>query len=236
VDTACRPQGPGVSIGLAVCSARTTISSDPQNTPSQTRNPAQTQTASHHAPLGPDHLIALAEGQKRSRKIRRAVSVANAHACLLGICGAVTLLFAIFGDYVALVLGIAFCFLAWNEIRGGKQLSRFDPQGAMRLAFNQLGFGTVIVLYAGWSLWSSAHAAPSAESAEIQQLLAQLQLGNSIAELTRTISFAVYGLIAAFGILEPGLLALYYLSRGRMARQLLETTPPWVIEAMKTLS
>ncbi len=162
--------------------------------------------------------------------------MANAHGCILGICGAVTLVFAIFGDYVALVMGVAICFLAWNEIRGGKQLSRFDPRGAARLALNQLGFGTVIVLYAGWSMWSSTHATPSAETAEIQQLMAQSQFGDSIAELSSTISFAVYGLIAALGIIEPGLLALYYLSRGKLARQLVETTPPWVIEAMKTLS
>lgn len=211
---------------------RTTIENAQHNPPQQPLIPAESQAAARHAPLGPEHMLALNEGRRRGRGVRRAVAVARFSGWSMAIFAVIALLTVLLGDYVSLVLGLALGGAAWNELRGGGQLANFDAKGASRLGYNQIIVGVIIISYAGWSLSSVTR---SEAYAQLRQSTGDAGMDAMLSDLMSTMSYGVYGGMAALGVIVPGLTAWYYFSRGRIVRELVKTTPKWVLDAMRAL-
>ncbi len=143
---------------------------------------------------------------------------------------AVTLLGVVFGDYASFVVGVALGAVAFNELRGGLMVRRFEPRGARALGYNQFFLGAVIVSYASWSLYAALR----------QPLLASAggstgdpKLDEMVRSLTALVTYGLYGSLFVIGIVVPSLTAWYYFSRERLVRAMIEKTPHWVIEAMR---
>lgn len=198
-----------------------------QATPQST---AESAASGASGPLTTDHLRALADARARSRKIRRAATVATFSGWSMALFAMMTLVGALFGDIAALVLGVGLSLIAYNELRGGAMLRRFEPAGAKRLALNQLALGVLLVGYASWSLFKQlqtpmlAAAGGSTGDAELDAMVEGI--GGMVA-------YGLYGTIGIVGIIVPGLTAWYYFTRGRLVREMLERTPAWVIETLR---
>lgn len=181
-------------------------------------------------PLTGEHLQAIAEARVRSRKVRRAATVAATSGWTMGAFGGITLLGVIFGDLLALAIGVALMALAYNELRGGAMLRRLEARGASVLGYNQLALGAVIVAYSGWSLIGSL---TSPALASVSGATGDPQMDAMVRDLTTLLTFGLYGTLAAIGVIVPGLTAVYYFTRARVVRGVLADTPPWVLDAMR---
>ncbi|MCA9286083.1 MAG: hypothetical protein KDA22_12740 [Phycisphaerales bacterium] len=184
-------------------------------------------------PLSPEHLALLAEGRRRTRKVRRAAGYATASGWTLVVFAALTFTGVLFGDFVSLAIAVALAVLGANELRGGAELRRFDAGGARRLAFNQLGLGVLIVAYASWSL---VVALRDPALAGLQQSTGDAGIDEMVGQIANLVTYGVYGGLAVVGVVVPGLTAWYYHSRGRIVRAALAETPSWVIDAMRATS
>lgn len=181
-------------------------------------------------PLSPAHIAQLNEARARSRKVRRAAAVAAVSGWTLAFFAGITLLFAVFGDLVSLILGVALAVCATCELRGGAALRRLDPRAAKRLAVNQLVLGVIIVAYSGWSLNSALH---DPKLASLSGGSGDPQIDQTIQQITMAATWGLYGTLAIFGVLGPGLTAWYYASRGAVVRRFISQTPAWVVETMR---
>lgn len=146
----------------------------------------------------------------------------------MGVFAGISVLIGAFGDLTSLVLGLALGAVAWNEIRGGKLVRGFDPRGITVLVWNQLFIGIVIVAYGAMQLVAAMHTTGLGG-----QTTGDPGMDEMVTSLTRTIGTAFYGMVMVVGAAGPGLMALYYRSRGRMVRAYLESTPHWVVRTMR---
>jgi hypothetical protein len=187
-------------------------------------------SAAAAGPLSPEHLTAIADARIRGRKIRRAASVAALSGWTMAIFAVITLVGGLFGDWVSLLLGAALGVVTFNELRGAAQLRRFEPAGARLLGYNQLGLAALLVLYAGYMLVYTLYH-PLLESAG--QSTGDAQMDAMLGDFSRTAGLVLYGGVALFGLIGPGLTALYYFTRAKLVRTMVAQTPPWVIEALR---
>lgn len=180
----------------------------------------------------------------RSKKVRRAAFTAKLSGWTLAIFAFFSLLFALFGDIPSLVMGIALGAFAFNELRGGKMIARFDPNGARVLGFNQLVLGAVVVLYSGWSILSAQRSSDSSVSSVLSQFQggttgdpdtdSMLQSVNAAgSSVSKFATYALYGTLAFAGAAGCGLTALYYFTRARVVRDMVAETPAWVLDTMR---
>ena len=187
-------------------------------------------SASDGGPLSADHLRALSDARIRARKVRRAANVATFSGWTLAVFAAITLLSVLFGDFMSLLLGIGLSVVAYNELRGGAMLRRLDAAGARRLGYNQFALGVMIVGYAAWSLLSALSnpvvGTPAGATGDPKMDALLLRLNVALA-------WGLYGGIGVAGLVATGLTALYYFTRGRCVRAVLDQTPHWVIHAMR---
>jgi ABC-type antimicrobial peptide transport system permease subunit len=142
-----------------------------------------------------------------------------------------TLLGGLLGDVASLVMGFALAALSVNELIGASQIRALNTAGARRLGLNQLTLGIVIILYAAWSLWYNL--GPSATSELSDQLASDPQMQAMVGQVSMMVTWVLYGSMAAFGLIVPGLTAMYYFSRARAIRVVLHSTPDWVVELMR---
>ena len=181
-------------------------------------------------PLSAEHLRELAEARVRARKVRRAAAFAALSGWTLAVFAFLTLAGAVFGDLAALILGAALAAVAWNELRGAAMLRRFEPEGPRRLGYNQIALAVLIVAYAGWSLAGALrHPMLGTGAGATGDPQTDAMLGN----LGTMVALALYGGMAVVGLIAPGLTALYYFTRGRMVRAMLDGTPEWVVQTMR---
>ncbi|MCC6426913.1 MAG: hypothetical protein IT435_08825 [Phycisphaerales bacterium] len=181
-------------------------------------------------PLSAEHMQALAEARRRSKKVRRATGIAILSGWSMAFFAFITLIGGLFGDWASLILGAALGAIAFNELRGAGLLKRFDPRAGSILGYNQLVLGVVLVVYAGWSLWSALnHNALAAVGGST----GDPGIDEMVQGLSRTASYGVYGTLAIVGVIVPGLTAWYYFTRARHIRELTRATPAWVIETMR---
>jgi hypothetical protein len=195
-----------------------------------TSKPAIAAHSGAAGPLAPEHLRELAEARNRSKKIRRAATVASMSGWTMAIFAVITLVGAVFGDIVSLVLGVGLAVITYNELRGGGMLRRFEPAGAKRLAMNQIALGVLIVGYAIWSLLSMLR---TPVLAQMGGSTGDPDMDAMVQNISGTVAYALYGGMGFVGIIVPGLTAWYYYTRGRLVRAMLRDTPPWVIEMLK---
>ena len=139
-------------------------------------------------------------------------------------------MFALLGDMVSIILAAALGALAYNELKGGSMLKSMDPLGARRLCVNQLILGAVIVAYSVWSLYSTLH---DPKLASLSGGSGDPQVDATIKQLGMALTWGLYGSLAVFGVIGPGLTAWYYSSRGPVVRKFIRETPSWVVEAMR---
>src|SRR5262245_5723658 len=104
-------------------------------------------------PLTAEHCRELALAAERAIPVRKAVRVASFNAWVTGIIAALSLPFAIF-SLSGFLVAAGLCAVAYNEFRGRRRLLEFDPSAASLLAWNQVGFLTLIVVYCVWSMYS----------------------------------------------------------------------------------
>jgi hypothetical protein len=184
-------------------------------------------------PLSVDHLRALSEARKRSKKIRRAVAVAMFSGWSMAVFAALSLMFAAFDGLVSVVAGGALGAIAFNELRGAGRLKRFDASGARVLGFNQIGLGALICGYSAWSL-VSAMRNPAVNAA-----LASMggtgdpEMDEMVRQMSEMLTWGLYGTMFVVGVVVPGLTSLYYFTRGRHVREFTAATPGWVLEALR---
>jgi hypothetical protein len=178
----------------------------------------------------------LADAKVRFRKVRRAAAVAAFSAWTLAIFAGLTLVGAAFGGWSEIVAGVVLGAFAANEFRGAAMLRRIDPRGARVLGINQLALAAAVVLYAAWSLWSALSGPSPLAAATQDPALAGALGGGALGDLeglSRTISTAVYAVLALAGLLGPGLTALYYFTRAGVIHEALRDTPDWALRTLR---
>jgi hypothetical protein len=182
------------------------------------------------SPLTPEHLRAIELARVRSRKVRRASVVARVSGWTLAFFAFVTLLGALFGDLASLIMGLALAALAFNELRGGKMIARFDPRGARTLGMNQLVLGAVIVSYAAWSFYV---AMKNPALAQLGGTTGDPDIDATVQSISDLATYGLYGTLAVVGFIGCGLTALYYFTRAGVVRSVVAETPVWVLDTMR---
>lgn len=182
--------------------------------------------------LTSEQLAQLRRARAGARRIRRACGFAAFSGWSMILFAAITLALG-FLDPLLLATGAILLGLGVNELRGGSRLRRLDPRGGRILAINQAFLGALIVAYAIVRLQT---ASGHAETLLAQTSTGDPQFDEMIGGLVESAALMVYGTLAAAGVLIPGLTAVYYLSRGRTARDYVERTPPWVVQALREIS
>ncbi len=177
----------------------------------------------------------LEDARRRARKVRRAVFTAQFSGWSLASFAVVSLIIALFGSLESLAMGVALGLLAANELRGAARLRRFDEAGARILGVNQLLLAGLLLLYAGWKIYSLAttsdaggliSAPDPGNGREVNEILEHM--GSSL----KPIAIAVYGVVGLVGAVVPALTAVYYFSRATIVRRFRNQTPTWVVEAI----
>lgn len=101
--------------------------------------------------LSPEQLTELAAARARSKKIRRAITVATLDGWATAIFAALTFLGGLF-HWLGFVLGGAMAIVAYVEFTGAHRLRTLDVTAPRALALNQIFLGSVLLLYAIYSL------------------------------------------------------------------------------------
>ena len=182
-------------------------------------------------PLAPEQLQELAEANRRARKVVRVARVASFSAWTTAVIAALSAPFILAGPTAA-VMTAALAAVAFNEFRGRNLVRAFEPRGARVLGWNQLGFMTVLILYALWSIYT-ALSGPQPYEAEIERMPELAKTLGSVAELRRMITLAAYGGLIVATLIFQGLTALYYFRCARRIRTNLRQTPQWVVDLQR---
>jgi len=177
----------------------------------------------------PEHLEQIATARRLGIKIRRAVNVATFSGWATGLFAGLSLLVSAAGDrsLPGLGLGMGMAVVAFVELRGAGEIKRLDRTAPRRLAINQIAFGALLFAYGAISLWSSLHAAPSPELAEISRSL------PGLGDLEKSIYVALYSGVMVIAVIEPGLTAWYYSSRARFIDAYITQTPQWILDLQR---
>lgn len=186
--------------------------------------PSNLHATSASAPLTPEHIRQIEDARTRSKKVRRAAGVAKGSGWSLAFFAFISLAAGLFGDVTSLVVGAALGILAFNELRGGKMIGRFDPHGARVLGWNQLVLGLVILAYSLWKLTHPESVGEASGNAEVDEM---------VQNISSMVTYGLYGTLAVVGFLGCGLTAMYYFTRARIVREMVSGTPAWVLETMK---
>jgi hypothetical protein len=188
--------------------------------------------------FSPEQFQAIAEANRRAKKVLRASSVATFNVCTFGFFAACGLLIvmvsALMGeiDVVGSLVSVALGALAWNEWRGRKLLRRFDLRGPRVLGWNQVALLCVITGYCAWML-AQAYSGPSELERDPAYAEIESQFGD-ISELSRTLSVLLYGSAIVASVLFQGINAVYYFTRAAVLRAYLAETPPAVVEIQRS--
>lgn len=178
------------------------------------------------APLSPAQLEELAAARRRAGRIRAAGMVAAVSGWSMAIFALLTLMFAlVFFSVAGIIVGAGLGAIAAVELWGRALLVRFRPRGATVLALNQLALGLLILGYAAWGMYTGLNTRPtSTGDPDIDAMMDQL---------SGPVTIAVYGAIALYAVVVPGLTAWYYHSRARHVRRFLSETQPWVLQVLR---
>jgi hypothetical protein len=182
--------------------------------------------------FSPENLRELESARAASRKIFRAVSVAQLDGYAIAAFAAITILCSL-TSLTGLVLGIGMGVVAWVELRSAGRLRRLEPAAIRTLTLNQLGLGLLLVLYSLYHILTALLGGPgsSALASGDPELARMMQ---PIENLTRMIELAVYAGLILAALAAQGGLALYYSSRTRHLLAYLQQTPGWVVDLQKT--
>lgn len=177
------------------------------------------------------HLEQLAAARTRGRPISNAARYAIFDAWGIAIFGGLTMLSGLTSP-PALLLGVAMCILAHFELRAATSLRRLETGAIDALVRNQIILGSMLFVYALWSL-ISAMLGPSllAHAAVTTDVARMLKPFDSLA---RAISVTVYVAVMLVAVFVQGGSALYYRSRGKHLADYLANTPVWILGMQKS--
>lgn len=181
--------------------------------------------------LSADHLRQLEVARATSRKINRAVSVAQFDGGCVAVFAALTVLFSL-TSIPGLLVGVGMGVIAWVELRAAGRLRRLEPGAPRVLGLNQVAFAGLLIAYALWRIYNELNG--TGEYAEV--IAAEPALGpmlQPVEGLARLLTFAVSGALIAIALLGQGGLALYYLTRTKHVRAYVERTPAWIVGLQK---
>jgi len=203
--------------------------------------PAMTQPRAPE--LSADDALLAKQAGLRVRKIRRAAGVAAFHGWSAAIASATALIGGIWSA-PALVLGIGLAAAAYFELRGRRSLVALDMRGPRLLAMNQALVAASVTVYCLWQIWNAMHE--QATSPELSMLLADpamaelmpnsADFAENAAQGIRAIKVGVYGLVIVLTGIYQGVMAIYYLSRGRLLAEHFRLTPPWIADIQRRLA
>jgi hypothetical protein len=142
-----------------------------------------------------------------------------------------TLLFGLF-SLTSLLLGVGLGIVAYIELRGSRELRRFDETAPRRLGFNQIALGAMIVVYCAWGIWLAV-AGPGPYDSYLAQGGDTADMIAPIDRLNRSITAAFYTLLICVSVVAQGCTSLYYFTRRRHIVAYVSKTPAWVIEALR---
>lgn len=193
--------------------------------------PASLESVPAPSGLTPEQLQAIRDGRARAKKIRRAAGVATFGGWSAGIMAVLSLPFAFFSVEAALMCGVL-ALVTYNELAGAKRLKQFDEKACVRLGVNQVFFGAALISYSLYKLYvgltsASVLSKVSSGDPQVDAMMAEMTGG-----LERALNVGVYGTLAAFGLIVPGLTALYYFGRRAHVRRFVSSTPSWVREVI----
>jgi hypothetical protein len=177
------------------------------------------------------HLAQIQDAKRIGKKIRNAATVATMGGWFTAVFAAITFMLSV-GDVFGMALGAAMGVISYFEFRGSNELKRLDPTAPKRLALNQLAFALLIMIYGFVSLYSARFGAIAGAS-EISQYPEIADVYGDIESLTRNILTIVYGGVILFGLLGPGLTALYYYTRKSHIERYLQSTPKWILDLQR---
>jgi len=176
----------------------------------------------------PEHLAQLDAARLMSRKIKRAVSVANFDGWTIAAIAAITIVFSI-TSIPGMALGLGMTYVAWRELSSAAALKKLDAAAPRRLAINQMVLSAMLVLYFGWALYQDLSGPAASAQILAQAPDAQGMLGD-FDQISRQITIWTYVGLMAASLLAPGGTAWYYSSRQKLLRTYLATTPKWIID------
>jgi hypothetical protein len=174
--------------------------------------------------------VALAAEQ--AIPVRKAVRVASFNAWVTGIIAALSLPFALFSMSGLFVAG-GLCAVAYNEFRGRRRLLDFDPAAASLLAWNQLGFLALIIMYSVWATYAgltggNKFAKALAANPELSALGFDSDFVTNGDALYKLALVAFYGTVIVLSVIFQGATAVYYATRRKHILRYVNETPEWV--------
>jgi hypothetical protein len=191
--------------------------------------------APNAVPPSAEHLQQITAAKQLHKPIRRAILAAKFNGWTIAIFGGLTLFGGVLTGFstAALLLGFGMCAIAYYEFQGGNAIQKLDPDAPRRLAINQIIFGGLLFVYAGYSMWHGM-TTPSELS---QELSGDPEIGNmfggSLGDLEHAVNALVYGILMVVAVAGCGATALYYNSRRKHIIKYVEQTPPWIIDLQR---
>jgi len=173
----------------------------------------------------------LADARLAAKKIRRAVTYATFDAWTIAIFAALSFVCGLFSGVSGVLLGAAMGIIAFVEFKGVARVRQLDATAAKTLAYNQLAFSAVLIIYALWSL----HSIPTMSS-----VTSQLGQNSDLVDTGQIDSwlrlgwFLLYGTVIAVAVFAQGGTALYYFSREKHIREYVQTAAPWIVEMQRS--
>ena len=184
--------------------------------------------------LNPEARDALSFANTRTRKIRKAASVAAFNGwvtVIFAVCSAPFALFSVAG----LIVTAGLFVVAYNEFQGRRRLLQFDPLAGAFLGRNQIGFLLLIIAYCVWMIvqgltTTGPFAAELAAKPELAEALGPL---DEFDHLYRFLVLTLYGTVIVLSVVFQGLTAFYYFSRRKYVEDYVRETPQWVMDVQR---
>lgn len=185
--------------------------------------------------------IEIERGAEREKRFAFARKLASFNGVGAGIFAAISLLSAVF-DVSSLLLAFPLAIIAFVELNGGQRVARYERNGLLQLACNQLALVALVGVYALTQILSAQNSAsPLGEimaqggvpTADLGISDMSAELGN-FDEMYRSAVTAFYGVVFVVTALSQGGCAFYYYSRLKHLDHFLAQTPRWVIDHLRS--
>jgi hypothetical protein len=185
--------------------------------------------------------IEIARGAERERRFAFARKLASFNGVGVGIFAGVSLLSAVV-DVSSLLLAFPLAIIAFVELNGGQRVARYERNGLVQLACNELALVALVSVYALTQILSAQNSASPLGEIMAQGGVPTADLGipdmsselGNFDELYRSAVTAFYGVLIVVTAVIQGGCAFYYYSRLKHLDRFLAETPRWVIDHLRT--
>jgi hypothetical protein len=177
----------------------------------------------------PEHLAQLKQAHQAGAKLRWAVYFAYSDGLAIAFFALISVPFSI-ASISTLLLCVGMALVAWREFRAAARLKLLDETALPELAWNELIFSAMIIVYCLWYIWGALHE-QTADVSMIASAAKELGISTSDLEQYARIVSVIFWLAMILGsLLYQGGAAWYYFSRRKALRQYIERTPAWIVD------